>query len=56
MTASKRWNLRATNLETGEQWVIADTRAKCEKALVAKLKEWDVDEQQATVEWAEAED
>jgi hypothetical protein len=52
----KRWNLRVTHPETGEQWVIADTRARCEKALAAKLKEWDLSGDEATVEWAEAED
>jgi hypothetical protein len=56
MAATKRWNLRVTNQQTGEVWVIADTRAKCEKALVAKLKEWDLSEGEATAEWAEAED
>jgi hypothetical protein len=54
MTASKRWDMRATNQQTGEVWVIADTRTKAEKALAAKLKEWDLAEAEATVEWAEA--
>jgi hypothetical protein len=54
MPTVKRWDLRVTNQQTGEQWVIADTRAKCEKALAVKLKEWDLTEAEATVEWAEA--
>jgi hypothetical protein len=56
MTATKRWNLRVTNDQTGEVWVIADTRAKAEKDLAKKLAAWDLTEGEATVEWAEAEE
>jgi hypothetical protein len=56
MTTAKRWTLRVTRPESGEVWIIEDTRTRAEKELVKKLKQWGLSEDGGVlIEWAEAE-